>query len=322
VQLKRAIDPSVILRESRRIEAIYRAEGSNLPMHRLLYTISDSPYEFDLGLIPYLGNQPLFDIVAGALHSDEICLPLLQASDIRAVTPTQPDENGNFYGDLSAEPLHQDSMAHDPAILGDMVIVWLLLGPDKAGPGMAPSLRLIPGSGRELYEIDAASNHPKSGDIEISRAVTDGLIQEFGEWTPEIEIGDAILFTGYCPHGTLVDRDMTEARLSCELKLFPNTGDFHENFLRNLESKPNHAVFHKRVTVGPVGVMGFTGPSKWSGPTHNYFAGEAPQGFEFRYGCLPGGPIMTSLLMPKFETRNWTASRSIWPPARTMPTGS
>jgi len=252
IQLKNAIDPAFLRQERRRIFAQARTNGSLQPPRCLYYPINDSNTPISYPLINLLRSKPLFPIVAGALDTQELSLPALYCSALRHVSNVSPDENGHFLAEPMAEPFHQDSRCCPLDTYGPMMIVWLLLSPDLAGADVAPSLTFLPGSRDELLPTEPNSIYPYKNNLELSNQALEGA----SLWTPDVELGDALVFTGMCPHKTHMSAAMDRARLSCELKFFPNSSVIRDRYYPINHLNSEHFIITERFSVGPTGILG------------------------------------------------------------------
>lgn len=254
IQLNNAFkkqDIENILRDLDRV----RVPGSGgHPLMDHFYSSCYSPEDLEFPMVNLLRTAPLYSILTSAFDGRAISIPAHHCSHIRFVEALPPDENGHYYSDVNAEPYHQDSKACDLNVFGDMIIVWFLLTPQRSGKDVAPTLKLLPGDVDYLCPIESNPDHPKSGALEISHDWVQQSPDHLGEWIPELTLGDAIVFSGMCPHGTHVSGAMKQNRLSCELKMYPHEPPLTDRFYASGDHFPDYFYISDRFTVGPIAV--------------------------------------------------------------------
>jgi hypothetical protein len=250
-QLKHAIDVDFLRNEYETIAALGRRFGSGLPPYQHMYRVLDAPDNPEFPLLKLVRSEPLYSILAGHFGSPDLITATHYASNLRLVKSIQVDEVLARNEPQSAEPYHQDSRCCPLKTFGPMIIVWVLLSPSKSGVDFAPTLKLVPGPVRELLPIEGNPIHPWNSDFEISHERIAQLSAETGAWIPDVEVGDAIVFTGMCPHGTFVPAEAKPTRVSAEIKLWSNSDLVHDKFFATSGNHPGHVVISKSFIVGP-----------------------------------------------------------------------
>jgi len=136
----------------------------------------------------YLGKEPSLD----------------PNSHIRQVVPG---------GDIQSLPFHQDQSVLRKPLLN----VWVPL--DSCGT-TAPSLEVVVTASRRL--LDVSGDPSDTIPVERVRLNEDAVLATYGSqslWHPALGPGDALVFSGTTVHRSYVTRNMTEPRMSVELRL-------------------------------------------------------------------------------------------------------
>lgn len=181
------------------------------------YALSVGTIHFGALLPDPIGSQFIKDLMTAAmtgpawrvfrrLFGDEVGFPLRTCS-LRWHQPPF---------DLSPVPLHQDV-----GFLGSefqIVNCWLTFtdaGQDAAGLEIAP-VKLM----RELPKLGSVrrATNIKFWSIEIDADAAGPALPAADYLRPSLTAGDAVLFDQFTPHRTLISPEMTEARISVELR--------------------------------------------------------------------------------------------------------
>ena len=289
IQVKKAVDVDFLRTELATIKSIGRRIGSALPPYELLYRLVDTPDRPEFPFYNVLQSEPLRSIISGHFGTDDIVASTHHASSLRCVRSDPIEGYIGGRDEKKAEPFHQDSRCCAPDIYGKMIIVWLLMAPAKSGEGLAPTLKLVPSPVRDLLPVDEHPAHPWSQELEISHRCIQDLSAGSGVWIPEVEIGDAIIFTGMCPHGTYVPPAGTPTRFSSEIKVWPSADLIHDMVFSNPQYHPGHVVIAKDFVVGPTEIKGVKGTGIVEGLAE-VSAGRCDfHRLEFEYGRVEDG---------------------------------
>lgn len=267
IQLKNAINTQMIRAEREVVLPLKAKVDKPLPSTELtlFYRLGQNPFDIALPFVNVLTQTPLFDIASGYLVSNEICLPAFYYSQLRHVkrpaetagpAQTQPDILPPYPGGL---PYHQDGAALDPIVHGEVLIIWFLISPEQIGDGHAPDLRVLPGTGKDILSNRETKKSAYVHDLEMPGKAIQEMRNIGGEWVPRLELGDAFIFNGYCPHATRVTSAMSQDRFSCELKMFANNERFTSQALNLHARSTDHFIVNRNYAVGPVCVQNFAG---------------------------------------------------------------
>jgi hypothetical protein len=130
--------------------------------------------------------------------------PSQAISSVRAIVPGP---------DSQSFPFHQDQMILQSPVLN----IWIPLTPCGVA---APGLEVAVTSERKLLEVVGSPDD----EIPVERVhIDENLVRmTFGPqalWRPAMNVGDALVFTGTTAHRTFVSAEMTDTRISIELRL-------------------------------------------------------------------------------------------------------
>lgn len=119
-------------------------------------------------------------------------------------------------------PFHQDI---SPVSMSRTLTFWIAISPDGIGRS-APGLRFI-ASRRDRRRKKMAHRTSTDGNHETMPGLAD---HEFF-WTPEINVGDVMIFDPYVCHASYMNTDMTEPRTSVDLRVSPFEEKQAESYL-------------------------------------------------------------------------------------------
>jgi len=255
IHLKKALDTDHLANLITEFQTIGKSVGLVSPPNGHLYSAVSNAGGLNLPFFNLLREEPLFSLLTANLACEELTIPLF-SSAFRTITATPNLHRTGQETDVSRLAYHQDSRACDPEIWGDMAIAWIPLIPRDFDTRDTPALKLVPGSKSELVESPHTSDDPsKFGYLPEEEALKQ-LIDQNGEWVPNVSFGDVVLFSGYCVHGTHVTPEMTRDRPSCEIKVFPYRAPITETIFKGDDFRSHHFILAKSHMAGPASTNG------------------------------------------------------------------
>lgn len=111
-------------------------------------------------------------------------------------------------------PYHQDGAAFPSAC--HMLNCWTPIYPEEVGKS-SPGVDLAPVAVRHLLEIEPRQDSELYSALEAQRAYIDRYAS--AAFTPSLNIGDVLIFTGLCLHRTSVASSAQKSRVSAEIRL-------------------------------------------------------------------------------------------------------
>lgn len=212
LKLSRSFSPDLLLRVRSAADAIY--EGRD----RLLAANQSPPekerHQYRRRTIR-LGTLAIDGATAGDMLSTPLLREIAETYLHRPAVRSELSSVRSMVPGPQALPLafHQDQTIMQRPVVN----VWIPLSDCGI---VSPSLEIAVTGGRNK----ALETSPLAGsDIPADRArIEDAtVLEEFGGdslWRPAFQIGDVLVFNGMTPHRTYLTAQMTEPRLSCELR--------------------------------------------------------------------------------------------------------
>ena len=152
-------------------------------------------------------------------------------SHARRISPIKNERFKNYAGPLN---FHTDAQHHNPHLFG--INIWTPL--DDCGVS-APGLKIIPAS---LYDVldflNVQFKNPvkSKNDVLISQDKLRELPNGFFDYlqsnkivTPELRVGDIMIIHNWTVHSTYITNEMTQSRLSLELRINSQNHFYPEN---------------------------------------------------------------------------------------------
>jgi hypothetical protein len=126
-------------------------------------------------------------------------------------------------------PFHQDAYAFP--IGWRLLTCWCLLYPTELSS--CAGLAFVPSAASSLLPLEATPKHPTRSWMELDHAAVAEMRDTHGEWRPDIEIGDVMMFNELVLHRTVHDKVMQIPRLSVEIRLIALTDAVRAEYARN-----------------------------------------------------------------------------------------
>ena len=154
----------------------------------------------EIDMMPLVVPELILEVARQHLGKE----PCQAISSVRAIVPGPDDQR---------LPFHQDQTI----LQSPLVNLWIPLTPCGV---TAPGLEVAVTSERKILEVVGSQDH----EIPVERArIDENLVgRVFGTealWRPAMKVGDALVFTGTTAHRTFVTPEMTDVRMSIELRL-------------------------------------------------------------------------------------------------------
>jgi len=201
-------------------------------------TMIDDPDDLQFPVIRAIRESRVWPVITGYLKTRSI-LCLIPISSVRVVAPTEPGV---------ALPFHQDGFGLPEDAAYDMVSVWLLLDPAMCGPA-APTMEFIPGAPRRTFPLEPNPSNPL---FKYSQAANADIAALDGRRTMlTIKQGDAVVFTRYAPHRTVIAPHHDTPRYSAEVRFLASNPQTVELF----RQRDNPVMmFEPRRTLAPASI--------------------------------------------------------------------
>ena len=213
--LRGAIEKDFLIDAKRAANACFaaieqaRVESSRYGFTRFSYSVrAQALADFGLGTEKEIAN------------CSRAALPMIGAGQ---VCDLQHSWVRKRFAPRSAPRLYQPNSWHQDGALGAAF---------NHAPGAAPPMRRmwtlwipLDPCGRERPGLEFV-RQPLEHLLHYTELVDGAVRARFGArefWSPELEVGDAVVFAGGCLHRTHVTPEMTDDRLSLELRFFPVT---------------------------------------------------------------------------------------------------
>lgn len=126
-------------------------------------------------------------------------------------------------------PFHQDTYAFPRG--WRLLTCWILLYPSDLAA--CARLALIPSAAPDVLPLDPAPTHPTMAWMEADHAAVAGLRAAHGEWRPDVQLGDVVMFNELVLHRTAHEPPIALPRLSVECRLIALNQAVREEYARN-----------------------------------------------------------------------------------------
>jgi hypothetical protein len=199
--------------------SVNAATDSDLKDDRLIFPIHQLVRELFFGLFEqYFGAKIMMSTTG-------------DTATIRTVSPAT---------DVGLVKFHQDI---SPVDLLRCLTFWVLVSADGAGK-KSPGLKFVVSNGARTaakmpHKLDETGYH-EVDDLRLS-------IDQF-YWTPEINVGDIVIFDPYAPHASYSDERMTENRTSVDLRVAPFDAARANSIL---DAGQGLVLFNQKRMIGP-----------------------------------------------------------------------
>jgi hypothetical protein len=214
--------------------SINAARDSDLQGDRLIFPIHQLVRQLFFGLFEqYFGGK----IMMSTTGTTATIRTVSAATDVGLV---------NFHQDIS------------PVDLLQCLTFWVLVGLDGAGK-KSPGLKFVISNGdrraaKMPHKLDDTGYH-EVDDLRLS-------IDQF-YWTPEINVGDVVIFDPYAPHASYSDGRMTENRISLDLRVTPFDAARANSIL---DAGHGLVLFNEERMIGPTRLISASPPKFEYGP--------------------------------------------------------